>query len=309
MKLNYHTYSLEHDSNKQHFIMDMRPFFKAFCDYDNPAFKNKFLHNDENVYLLSAGLNLYLFLTTRSHEIIKTIRSTDLEVDEIYDLLDKDESLGFASYIYVDKYYFGFASTMMAPKSKSFVDFVNDIFTEIGIDDYWFVTHPIMHESTKAEALKMGFIGRSVITVNSENDAFNHLRKMVGGTTEEFSDIDSFDITIKPRTRRNIKSAVQKFINKVPSNGLDKMLIRAKEELQGSLIDLYIAGSGGVADIIKTRDERFLHDEIIGKIKANAVLSEKVKEYESDEKYTKNKVASITDLHSVDTWHSRVSDI
>jgi len=309
MKLGYHTYSIQQDSNEQHFLMDLRPLIKAFCTLDNPKFKNKFTYNDEHLYLLPIGLDLYLFLTTRSHEIIKRIKTTDLSLNEISNLLEKDESLGFASYVYFKKNYFGFASTMLAPKSKAFVEFINNIFDEIGINDYWFIANPIMHESSKNDVLNMPFIGRSVITVNSDNTTFQHLRNMVNGTTQEFSDIDSFDIVIKPRNKKNIKGAVSRFIKKVPDKGLDKMFLRAKEDIHGSLIDLYITGKGGVHDVIKTKDERLLHDEIARKIKENKVLSEKVKAHESDDKYTKKVLKPVVTYNDVAAWDSFLSGV
>lgn len=309
MKLNYYGYSIQKFSNSKRYLVDMRDFLHSFCSYDNVEYKNTFIHNGEHVYLLPVFGKVFLFLMTRSNEVIKKIQEDDLSVGAIYDLLEKGEMIGVASYVYVDKSHFGLASTAMAPRVNAFVDFVNNIFNSVGISRFVFVSHPMMTQATKKEALNMSFIGRSTIQVDKENSVFKDFINQVNGTTEEFVDVDSIEITIKPKVKKNIDAAVKKVIKAVPDDGLEKMLIRAKEDIHGPLIDLYLAGKGTVSDTIKSRDERVICTEILAKIKSNEVLKAKVADHEGDDQFKKAKLKVISKWSNPDFWADNLPNI
>lgn len=309
MKLNYFGYSIHDHKNNSNYLMDIRPFIKAFCSYEDIEYKNNFTHAGEKVFLLPVSGNIYLFLMTRSNEIIKKIKSSDLSISEVYDLLQRGEMLGFASYLYMSSSYFGFASTIMAPKFSYFSEFINDIFCGLGLSEYSFVSNPLMKQSSKEEVLEMPFIGRSVIQINKQNTFFEDIRNFAGGTSEEFLDIDSFEITIKPRNRKNIEVAVKKFVNSIPDAGLEKMLVRAKDDYHGTLVDLYIAGVGAVSDSINTKEESKIYDEILKRVKSNEILKEKVVEHESNETFEKKTVEAISGLHDSSAWANYISNL
>jgi len=308
MKLNYFGYSIENGTNHKKHLMDIRPFLNAFCTYNNTTYKNTFRHNGEMVFLLKSSKNLYLFLITRNSDIIKSINSTDHSIGEIYDKLSNNEMLGFASYIYVESSFFGYASTQMSPKNTAFVGFVNNVFKSLQLH-YSFIANPLLQQSSRQEVMSMPFVGRSVIQVSKENSFFDDIKNAVGGTNEEFSDVDSFEITLKPRSRKNIEAAVKKVITAVPDLGLDKMLVRAKEEVHEGLVDLYLAGQGIVSDNISTKNELELTTEITQKVTSNELLETKVNEHEGDEAISKDKLDAILRFSEQSAWSSALSDL
>lgn len=309
VKMSYFGYSLERVSDKKHFIMDLRPFLRAFVDLDSVAYKNGFKHGGEHVYFFPMVKNVYLFVITRSKEIIKRIQSSDLSVGEIYDLLQSGEMIGFASYVYIDECYFGFASTIMAPKVATFAQFVNDVMRSAGLSGYAFSVHPMLRQSTRGDVLSMPFIGKTRIQVNRDNSFFEDLRSFVGGTAEEFSDVGSFEVVVKPRRGKSIDVAVKRIVDAVPDNGLDKMVVSAKSEIQGQLIDLYLAGEGVVSDTFDAKDEGSLYETIVVKVESNTVLSEKVSEYERDERFEKKDIEDILNLHDSSSWPPHILDL
>lgn len=309
MKLSYFGYSVLHHDHDTNYLFDIRQFIQAFGALDDVSFKNKFTHADEQVYLVPFARDLYLFLITRKHEIIKRIKSQDLSVTEIYDLLSNDESLGFASYIYFDKNYLGFASTIMAPKSRTFSQFVNDLFEAIGLGAYSFVLQPLMKQYTKADALAMDFVGRSVVQVTKENSFFEELRDFFGGTAEEFADVDAFEVVIKPRRKQNIRPAVRHVVNTVDDAGLDKMLLRAREEIGDNLMDVYLAGKGQVADDLDKSKENTIREQIRQKAVKNSVLQEKVREHEANDEFEKTEPGAFAELHDANAWADRISNL
>lgn len=202
MKLSYYGYYINEVKGGKKYLIDMGAFFKAFCQFENPAYKNRFVHNGENVFLLHASGNLYLFLQTRSKELIKKINSTDITIADIQGALKQGEVLGFASFVYIKGSHLGFASTVMAPRVAAFSAFVNDVMGSVSLDKYQFVLAPLLHQATRAEAISMPFLGKATIQINKENSFWDDIRNSVKGEVSEFSDVDSFEIVIKPKQNK-----------------------------------------------------------------------------------------------------------
>ncbi|MDX8126478.1 hypothetical protein QLH52_04245 [Methylomonas sp. OY6] len=309
MKLSYYGYVFTEVKTGVKYRMPIKNFIQAFCQFKDPNYKNKFTHNGEHIFLLHGPGDLYLFIQTRSKEVIKKINSQDTSVGEIYDVLDKDEMLGFASYVFVMDSYLGFASTTMAPRLASFGNFINDVLSSIGITEYQFNLIPFLHQATKAEAMSMPFIGKSTIQINKSNDFFDDIANYLGGSADEFEDVDSLEIVIEPKARKDIGKAVKKMMARIPDEGLEKLVVRAKDDLHPSLIDLYLAGNGIVADNINTRDEREIATKIREKITNNSVLKKKVIEHEQDEAIKQGNVESISKFCDAGSWSSALSDL
>lgn len=155
----------------------------------------------------------------------------------------------------------------------------------------------------------MPFIGKSTIQINSSNSVFEDIRDILGGTAEEFKDVDSFELVLKPQKKQNISHAVEKLISAVPDAGLEKMIVRAKDDLHGTLVDLYLAGKGIVADKIDTKDETVIAQKIKEKIENNLVLKEKVAAHEQDDSFTKVDIDGIVKFDDVSAWAASFSSV
>jgi Intracellular sensor of Lambda phage, Abi component len=280
MKVSYYGYAFKNIQSNLLTANGLRDILSGFCIYDNVSFKNEFQCGEEKQFLLHHLGNLFLFLQTRSNELIKKIDSQSLSVSEIYDQLRRDERIGFASYVYVEPTYFAYASTMMAPRVKTFADFVNKILARLQVSSHTFVTTALLHQATREEVLSMPFVGRSTVQIAATNSIFSDFMNIIGGEADEFTDVDSFEITIKPKKHKNISSAAKRLINATPDAGLDKMVIKAKEAAHESLMELYLAGNGLISDQIDLKNERNLTERIREKIEQNTTLREKVEEYE-----------------------------
>jgi hypothetical protein len=250
-----------------------------------------------------------LFLQTRSNELIKKIDSQKLSVSEIYDQLSQDESIGFASYVYVEASYFAFASTMMAPKVKSFTDFVNEILRKIQISSHTFIATALLHQATRAEVMKMPFMGKSTVRVTSENTIFGDIVNTIRGQAQEFEDVDCFEITFKPKKSKDIKGAVTRLMQATPDTGLEKMVVKAKEALHENLTEIYLAGNGLISDYIDFKSEKNLKDRMKDKIENNTILSEKVAEYVSHQAISSSPLDSIVRYRDVSAWASAFDDL
>lgn len=309
MRLNYFGYYLENSNTNRKHLFDLREFASTFSNLDSIAFKNSFSYNDEHIYLFPASTNIYLFVMTRSNEIIKRINTNDLNVNEIYDLLAQGEQLGFASYVYFQPNFLGFASTFLAPKITALIHFIDEIFSKIGLGNYKFVLQALLHQASLQEVLNIPFIGKTIIEVGRENSFAEDIRNFVGATVEEVGDIESFELIIKPRRRKNIEPLVKKFIKSIPEEGLGKLIIKAKDELQDNLTDLYLVGKGAISDSINTREENAIYQHIVTKTKNNMFLEQKIEEFTNDEKFTEAELENIRRFNDVAPWTAFIQNI
>jgi len=302
MRLNYFGYFIEdHIENKIH-LFDVRPFIKAFCSIESVLFKNSFKYTGEFVYILPVSSNIYLFLMTRSNEIIKKINTNNLNVDEIYGILNQGEHLGFASYIYFKENYLGFASTTFAPKIGALASFIDNIFERLKLK-YNFVVESILHQASKSDALGLDFIGRTVVEIDRYNDFFKDFSNVLTGSSDGNNlDIDSFEIIIKPKRKKSIASFVKKAILKSGDEGVDKFIIKAKDDIHDHLTDLYLVGKGAISDNINSKDELTIYESIVSKTDGNQLLKQKIEEFSNDERFTKEQPKNISVFYNADSW-------
>ena len=309
MRLNYFGYSVMDKSNNTHFIFDMRPIIKAFVELESPKFKNSFVHLDDNIYLLKSGENFYVYLVTKSNDVIKRVKKTNLSFSAIQDLLEEDENIGFASYIYMDDSYLGFASTLSAPRHASFSKYINEVFDKIGLKNYNLILHPLTREATFSDALSMYKLGRSTLQVTPDNGLFKDMRDFFGGSAEEFKNIDSIEITIKPRPQQDIKKAIAKVIKNRDEEGLKKFITRATEHVGDQALDLYLVGSGQLSDEIGKGNDFDINKSVLERLKSNQTLEAKVKEHQSHAAFKKQRPQDFDSFSSSDGWSSAVSNL
>lgn len=302
MKASYFGYYVYNNATQTRSLIDIRPFLRKFCSFSNPEYKNQFRHQDEHVYLIPNGRSSYLLLLTRNNEIIKSINSEDFSVNDISAALDRRDQVSFASYIMLRGTWLGIASTVLAPRIGTFGRLVNDIFSTVNLSDYEFSTVPFMQEATKADALSMDFLGATTVQVSNESNIFNELKTLITATDQDFTDVDSFEIKLKPKPRRNIKDAAIKLINSAGENGVDRLVVRAKEQVAEQLTDLYLFGQGAVHDSIDARNERTIVSSMATKAVENSVLGEKIQAHEADSTFTQIPIGAIDDIANGDLW-------
>ncbi len=309
MRLNFYGYSFRNTEDDTAFLYDMRPFLRSFCALQSPDYKNSFTYYGENLFLIPTGLDTYLFLTTRSQEIIKKIGKVDLSISEINAMLLQDETLGFSSYVIFFQNHFGFASTHLAPKVKAFSEFLCSVLNSIRFENIKFTSTPIMYQSTRQEALRMHFLGRSVVQVGSQNSFFVNIAGLLGMNNEDFQDIDSFELVMKPKTKKNIAPAVRKAISTIPDENLQKFIVRAKEDLHDNLVDLYVAGMGAIHENINAMTDLEKFEQMRIKSESNISLNDKVAEFTNNEAFNENIPDGLRNFNSPNAWSNGILDI
>ena len=128
MRLGYYGYYLTRGDQKYQY--NILPILKNFshirrCDF------SKIVINDleEEVFLKDLGQNCFMLILTKDMEIIKAINSETGDAADIYEKIETNNRLGFASYIKFHESAFGYAicSTTGGPKNRILADAINMI--------------------------------------------------------------------------------------------------------------------------------------------------------------------------------------
>jgi hypothetical protein len=308
MKLNYYGYYFYEVAKERRILMSIKDFLIGFCNFDNATFKNTLIHNDEKIFLLNQRSDLFLFLKTKDTEIVKTIDKQNISVEEISSRLALNESIGFVSYIMVKSNYIAFASTQLAPSVTAFTSLVNELLTRLNCHAYQFRLNAFTEKLSRGDALKMDFIGSTAIEVNSDSSFFSRIAEVFGATPSDLEDLGTFEVILKPKSRQNIKNISQHLIN-ADNQGIDKLTIRAKNEIADKLTDFRIEGLGIVHDILESSNEKHIYDEIFEKINANDILASKVQDHEQNDDYDRTIIDAIHKFNSSDNWFDIIGDI
>lgn len=309
MRISYFGYYLRHQKDGKCYFVDLRAFLKSFCRSAPIPVKNKILQGEEHLYLFHQAGNLFLFVQTRSNEIIKKVNKRRISLEELHEVMAEEDALGFVSYAYFWGNYFGFASTLLAPRVTALGHLINRTMSSSGLGKYEFVVEAFVHQASKAEALKLPFLGKTVIEVSKYNGAFQRAIDMISVGGADFQNIATFELVIKPKRGKNIEQAVKKAIHAIDDDGLTKFTVKAKDEIDGHLTELYLAGMGSVTDSIDKKDIGAINEAFKSRISDNSLLQKKIQEFHETRKYDKLPDADMPDLGNPRSWAGRLYDI
>jgi hypothetical protein len=297
MQLSYHSYYFADRATNELFRADIRPFLSGFAGWKNAAFKNGFHHAGESVFLLPEAGSVYLFVQARDKEIIKRIERSTMSVGEIREALGDTESVGFASYVYLQEDHLAIGSTVLAPRMSAFGQYVNELLQKLDIG-LKFCTGAITHTLPKADVQRLTHVGSFSMKVQSKNRFYNSLVASLGGSDREDFDIGSIEITVRPvKQRGNTHRALVAAVQGVGDEGLVSFDARAKIDAADKMADIFIVGAGGIRDPIDTDNVASIVDQIVDAANSNAVLKERLNEIRQD-----SNLASVDDPADLDLY-------
>lgn len=308
MRLSYYGYFLRHKMHFGKHLVDLSPFIKSFAACTEPVLKGSFRHNDEHVYLNAVSGNVCILAMTRNSEALKMIDTSQMSIREFKKLLGQDEKVGFASYLIIKKNFFGFASSSLSPKFDVFCDLVNRLLSDTGNGSWEFCIQPLIHQATRDEAVKMDYIGKTTIEVKKENSLGQHILNVLNAGSDS-EDVDSISITIKPLKRKNIKRVVEKLIDHTSDEGLEKLIIKAKNDASSAMMDLYVVGKGVISDIVGDHEESLISEIMENKIQENAKLKEQLGEFIANGQENEADLSDILHFNNVSAWANLATDL
>ncbi|MDY0212590.1 MAG: hypothetical protein RBR06_06260 [Desulfuromonadaceae bacterium] len=297
MKVTYYKHYIANDFNRHQY--NVLPILKNFCKIEEEDFRRSFrTTSEDNLFLFYIGSSTFLFIITKNNELIKTISSDSMSHKDIYEKLSDDESLGFASYVYMGQNFYGIASTFFGPKNSYWTHFVNLLLEKLNLGRYIFNSEPFAVSTTKKSALKFSFKSQTHIRINKKNPLFAQLNSMFGGSSET----DTFTIEIKPELRQDMPKTFDSVINSISLEGVEKFIVRGKEFIEDSMADYYIVGSNHICDSITTKDEDKICTTLEDKALKNRYLKALVDEYAKDNSYIKGNLPDLAGFCDLGAW-------
>lgn len=307
MRMRYFGYHFENKKDKRNERQPISGILDAYCDYPCSHFKNSFKHNEETIFILKERERHYVFVKTKDTDLVKAINKSDIKIDEITARLKKNESVGFASHIYVTDDFIGFASTHLAPTISAFTSLISELFYRLGIKSHRLVVSPLTVQITRKQAQSMQFIGTTNIRVNRSSTMFSHLGGALGMDNKQLDDLQSFEITIKPLAKANIRDQAKTLID-LPSEGIERFQIRAKAELHDRLTDYRIENSLVLHDMVTQKDNEDIFTAIDRLVSENTSIADKVADHDAANRVKTMDISDIVKYHSLDSWPSPRTD-
>lgn len=307
MKINYYCYFIEDIETRDKYKFDIKPLITTLTDWKTSlAITGKIKRGGENLYLIPISSNYYLFVQTKTNEVIKKIeKKTDsINASEIVNMLGTNESLGFASYVLFDpaKNLFAFSSRMYSPKVTAFQHFFDDIFMFLGLGKLRFVVEPMKDSMSRNNAATLPFIGRTRLMVNKDHSVFGHITNMLVGQASDRDVIEEIEVIIKPAARKNVNQSMSRLIQNVDQQGLEGIIIRAKENMEDHLKDIYISSTGAIFDEVDSVEEGIVYQTMLDRLASNTLLIQKVNEHEQTIGYTTKNLDSLVHYYNANNW-------
>lgn len=307
LKIHYYCYYVEDIETRNKYLFDIRPFLKAFTTWENSlSIATNLTNGKEHLYLLPEGKNYFLFVQTKSNDVIQMIetKGNSIDTSKIVERLDKDTTLGFASYVlfHETENLFAFSSRLSSPRVNAFKNFFNDMFLLLNEGRFSFVVTQMKNSIEKSKAANLQFIGRTQFTVNKDNSLFQHIIEKFVGNTIDKDMIETLEITLKPATKQNIRQSAGSFITRVEENGLEGVVLKGKSEIDKPLRNFYITSSGGIFDEVDSLDNNLINQSMSDRLKDNTILKEKVEKFKDEEEFTEERLERLEVFYDPKKW-------
>lgn len=314
LKINYYSHYIEHADTEKEYLFDIKPFLKAFTNWETSIeIAKRLTKKREHLYLLPVEnkKNFYLFVETKENDAIQKIKTTSESINssKIMEELEKDSTIGFASYIFFDetRNLFAFSSRQNSPRAESFRNFINDLFGQLGLGRLDFKISQLKEDISKEDATNLQFIGKTSIAVNSSSELYQHIADYLIGNSVDKKDIETIEVHFKPSSRQNINDSVGRAIRKIKREGLESIKLKAKEHVdeKEALKDYFINDEGAIFNEIKTLDTAIIHQYMFDYINSNSLITTKIKEHEKKRNFTNDVLSELVEYYKIEKWKNR----
>lgn len=295
MKITYLKYWVEYGGNK--YRWPAGDLLKAFAGIKEPGIRSSFKSGDDNIFIFPSGQHVYLFVVTKDDELIKAISADTIKQADIGSRLEKNERIGFASYVYMGNDFIGIASTIHGPKIKRFTDLVNGIFRRCEKDDYQYCCAPFSMSVDVKHALKFSFKGSVKFEIKRGAPLFD----TIIAAWNSPQDVDRMVIEMYPQMKSSMENTFNTVVNGAVESGVSKLIVRARDELEDQMMDYYVVGNGKMSRVIQGKKEEDICFEMQQDVAKNSLLKEALHDYRIDTGYEKTDLKELCDLCSGDS--------
>lgn len=265
----------------QNYLVDLRTTIQEFVRWKGPRYKNHLSYHGEPIFLLPLSPPVYLFVMARDRELVKALQTEDLTVQDIRKRLHAKESVGFASYVMIDRNMIGVAAKTYAPRAKAFLGMMNQILMHARMP-YVFDLQALTHTVPPDEVGLLRNVRSVALTVDAASDLGKAFWQQIGGRDHRvLVDANTFEIVIKAKRgeEHSIDGVLRSTLSVIGGAGVTKVKARAQMDIEEAVLDLYIVGAGGIGADLGDIDERHVPGRMVEEARNNRILQEKLREF------------------------------
>jgi len=311
LKIGYFAHHVYDTHNEVNYRFDLKPFLKALINWETSIELAKRLTKDgEHLYLLpvEGKKDFYLFVQTKSQDVIQKIKTSDdsIATKKIVDELEKDSTVGFASYVYFDdkRNLFAFSSRQNSPRYGAFKNFINDLIGKLGYGRLEFCVEQLKESIEKDEVSNLPFIGKTTITVNNDSELFDHIVDYLVGDSSDRKMIENIEVTLKPQLRQNINDSSARAVRSVKNKGLEGVRLKAKQSTDSKekVKEYFILESGSILDDIDSLEDTVIYQHMFDNLISNTELNSKLDIINKSKDFSNDELKELTQFYSNENW-------
>jgi hypothetical protein len=309
MKLGYYHYFFVQRGRPERVFQDLAPVLRAYVAFDDNDWKHRVAAEEDHKLLLipTAQPSVFMFVGTRNDELIKAVHTRTMTCEDISERLNEGEETGFAAYISLRQKLLAVASTLKGPKTATFGRFITKILAEL-LGASWagwrFELVPIPSQITPDQARGLEFVSRTTVRVPVGTTLCSEILEFVGSPSDA---VGSVEIVITAKRRRNLRAVADALLARADRETVDKLVLRAREQLDDDLTDYFVATSGHLADDVGLGSESALLQTIVSRFANNPQLPHRLSEVLSVATYDDSRqVEGLSDLRNARAWRDRV---
>lgn len=293
MKISYFTYDVANIATPGHHVrVDLRHLVSKWA-----AMQAKRLvsveHGADKLFLLPESGRLYLLVQTREEELARVLSRSNKKAKDLRSALATGDSLGFASYLYLDDHWFALGCRVLSPRSRACEHYLNSMLRSVGLP-YLLRMTAVQSSLTTQEARKLKFVS-SVRLVVTDTSSFAHdILAALGKTSSKFS-AGEIEVRFKPKKPGSNAPLLQSVLSNIPESDMARLHIRAKAAIEDQLGDYFVVGAGKVGDYVDDKPDQ-VSQHIRAAANSNATLQEALREHEADVEEEPNLPVLLGDL-------------
>jgi Intracellular sensor of Lambda phage, Abi component len=307
MKLSYYHYYFKQRRVRgaNRIVHSIEPFLKAFVDYPDVKWKKGFVGDDGETTMLlpTAKPHVYMLIATRRQDIIKAVDTQTLLAEDLANRLHKNEETGFAAYIRPGSSKMALASTLRAPRTAAFTQFVNQVLDSLKVTEYRFHVQSLTTQVTLEQAKALAYVSATSLTLEPGNG----FRQQIIDYFSLDDDVGTIQVVIKGKPRRNIADMLDN-IEKANDDGMTKFVVRGRAVADEQMTDYFIEGDGRYSEELESGSEKKIISGLSKKFAEADKADELLNAIIEGNQYDEDPIPALSVLDTSASWGGILAD-
>ncbi|EPS6028493.1 hypothetical protein ACVGA5_003339 [Morganella morganii] len=193
------------------------------------------------------GRDVYTLIKTNSKDVFRKLNVKNKACVDLSKILNSDEKIAFASFFIVKGNVVGFSSTLHSPRINKLAE-LYDLFMFSKNHDHNINFTPITIGVTPHDVMQCAHVGKITMKIEKNQKLIDGLSAFFSGNVK-YDDVDSFEIKIIPKRRKDIKDTFSGVITQLPPEVM-AVAVSAKEKMGDLATDLNVISANTVYDLV-----------------------------------------------------------